>query len=72
MGVEEDCVNTVKTAIEKLGGLDIIIANAVSPTDHPLHSLIPDLLPRASPASPPSPTSPRPPPTTGTAATPST
>lgn len=29
MGVEEDCMNTVKTAIEKLGGLDIIIANAV-------------------------------------------
>merc|ERR1712093_74810 len=28
MGVEEDCMNTVKTAIEKLGGLDIIIANA--------------------------------------------
>lgn len=29
MGVEADCIKTVETAIEKLGGLDIIIANAV-------------------------------------------
>ncbi|CZS98528.1 hypothetical protein WAI453_005750 [Rhynchosporium graminicola] len=28
MGVEEDCIKTVETAIDKLGGLDIIIANA--------------------------------------------
>ncbi|KAG4427052.1 hypothetical protein IFR05_017465, partial [Cadophora sp. M221] len=28
MGVEADCIKTVETAIEKLGGLDIIIANA--------------------------------------------
>jgi NAD(P)-dependent dehydrogenase (short-subunit alcohol dehydrogenase family) len=31
-GVKQDCVNTVKSAIEQLGGLDIIISNAVGYT----------------------------------------
>jgi hypothetical protein len=30
MGLESDCVKTVKEAIAGLGGLDIIISNAVS------------------------------------------
>jgi hypothetical protein len=28
-GIKQDCINTVKSAIEQLGGLDIIISNAV-------------------------------------------
>ncbi|KAJ5468606.1 hypothetical protein N7475_006358 [Penicillium sp. IBT 31633x] len=31
-GIKEDCINAVETAIEKLGGLDIIISNAVGYT----------------------------------------
>lgn len=34
-GVKDDCINAVKTTIEKLGGLDIIISNAVSYTVNP-------------------------------------
>jgi hypothetical protein len=30
MGVREDCSNVVKVTIEQLGGLDIVISNAVS------------------------------------------
>jgi NAD(P)-dependent dehydrogenase (short-subunit alcohol dehydrogenase family) len=30
MGLEDDCIQTVKKAIALLGGLDIIISNAVS------------------------------------------
>ena len=30
MGVQEDCKNVVKQAIDQLQGLDIIISNAVS------------------------------------------
>lgn len=30
LGVKEDCVRIVKTAVEVLGGLDIVISNAVS------------------------------------------
>ncbi|GAT21688.1 NADP(+)-dependent dehydrogenase [Aspergillus luchuensis] len=29
-GVQNDCVNAVKTTIDQLGGLDIIVSNAVS------------------------------------------
>ena len=29
MGVREDCSNVVKTTIEQLGGIDVIISNAV-------------------------------------------
>jgi hypothetical protein len=32
LGVKEDCVRIVKTTIEVLGGLDIVISNAVSHT----------------------------------------
>jgi NAD(P)-dependent dehydrogenase (short-subunit alcohol dehydrogenase family) len=41
MGVEADCIHTVKESIAKLGGLDIIISNAVNlpPISH-LFSLI--------------------------------
>lgn len=31
MGVEADCVRLVEESIEKLGGLDVIISNAVCP-----------------------------------------
>jgi NAD(P)-dependent dehydrogenase (short-subunit alcohol dehydrogenase family) len=30
MGVREDCSNVVKATIEQLGGLDIVVSNAVS------------------------------------------
>ena len=32
LGIKEDCVRIVKTAIEVLGGLDIVISNAVNHT----------------------------------------
>ena len=35
MGVEADCVRLVEESIEKLGGLDIIVSNAVSPLSPP-------------------------------------
>ena len=42
MGVEVDCIRTVKESIAKLGGLDIIISNAVNlpPTPHFLSSIL--------------------------------
>lgn len=30
-GLQSDCSNVVKTSIERLGGLDIVVSNAVSP-----------------------------------------
>jgi NAD(P)-dependent dehydrogenase (short-subunit alcohol dehydrogenase family) len=35
MGLEADCVRLVEESIEKLGGLDIIVSNAVSPPHLP-------------------------------------
>ena len=31
MGIEADCVRVVEETIRELGGLDVIISNAVSP-----------------------------------------
>lgn len=44
LGVKEDCVRIVKTAIEVLGGLDIIISNAVSHAYLTFSEYITDLL----------------------------
>jgi hypothetical protein len=35
MGVEADCIRTVKESIAELGGLDIIISNAVNFLPYP-------------------------------------
>ena len=54
MGLEVDCIRTVKEATSALGGLDIIISNAV-PTSS-FHLLQPANNPRDTRASQPSPT----------------
>jgi NAD(P)-dependent dehydrogenase (short-subunit alcohol dehydrogenase family) len=45
MGLEADCVKIVEETIKELGGLDVIISNAVS---HPSLPLLPGLIPSSS------------------------
>jgi hypothetical protein len=69
MGVEIDCIRVVKESISKLGGLDIIINNAVCPPIH-IQTILALIHLRVTPGFQPSPTSTRPPQKIGTHATP--